>query len=156
MCILRALISRIIGKLCPVHTPTSPILLRSLHDEALGCALRIKFQRENSRARVFPVFPRYQRPEIVKQRRKFEYRRKRPNPLKQDFIAYIDYDKQLEALQLLRKKPVARELKKQNKKMKKSVSDFAGVSRILEIYRLATNRFKGDIELWFQYPDQYR
>ncbi|CAH2056592.1 unnamed protein product [Thlaspi arvense] len=35
--------------------------------------------------------------------------------------------------------------------MKKSLSDLAGVSRILEIYRLATNRFKGDIELWFQY-----
>ncbi|KAK8646283.1 hypothetical protein V6N13_120075 [Hibiscus sabdariffa] len=28
--------------------------------------------------------------EIVKQRRKFEYRLNRPSPLKQDFIAYID------------------------------------------------------------------
>ncbi|KAI8002026.1 hypothetical protein LOK49_LG09G00307 [Camellia lanceoleosa] len=97
------------------------------------------------------LFSRREIAEIVKQRRKFEYRLKRPSPLKQDFIAYIDYEKQLEALRLLRKKAVARELKKQNKKMKKSVSDFAGVSRILEIYRLATNRFKGDIELWFQY-----
>ncbi|KAA8515521.1 hypothetical protein F0562_018868 [Nyssa sinensis] len=98
------------------------------------------------------LFSRREIAEIVKQRRKFEYRLKRPSPLKQDFLAYIDYEKQFDALRLLRKKGVARELKeKGNKKMKKSISDFAGVSRIIEIYRLATNRFKGDIELWFQY-----
>uniref|UniRef100_A0A5B6ZWP1 U3 small nucleolar RNA-associated protein 6 n=1 Tax=Davidia involucrata TaxID=16924 RepID=A0A5B6ZWP1_DAVIN len=98
------------------------------------------------------LFTRREIAEIVKQRRKFEYRLKRPSPLKQDFLAYIDYEKQLDALRLLRKKAVARELKKKgNKKMKKSISDFSGVSRIIEIYRLATNRFKGDIELWFQY-----
>ncbi|KAA8520095.1 hypothetical protein F0562_014351 [Nyssa sinensis] len=98
------------------------------------------------------LFTRREIADIVKQRRKFEYRLKRPSPLKQDFLAYIDYEKQLDALRLLRKKAGARELKeKGNKKMKKSISDFAGVSRIIEIYRLATNRFKGDIELWFQY-----
>lgn len=97
--------------------------------------------------------------EIVKQRRKFEYRLKRPSPLKQDFLAYIDYETQLDALRRLRKKFVARELKekgidnekKKKKKMKKSVSDFAGVLRIVEIYRLAVMRFKGDVELWFRY-----
>ncbi|XAR69929.1 hypothetical protein NMG60_11001702 [Bertholletia excelsa] len=100
------------------------------------------------------LFSRQEIAEVVKQRRKFEYRLKRPSPLKQDFLAYIEYEKQLESLRLLRKKAVARELKeKGNKKMKKSLSDFAGVSRILEIYRLATNRFKGDIELWFQYME---
>ncbi|XP_057462272.1 uncharacterized protein LOC130752506 [Actinidia eriantha] len=98
------------------------------------------------------LFSRREIAEIVKQRRKFEYRLKRPSLLKSDFEAYIDYEKKIDALRLLRKKAVAREMKeKGNKKMKKSVSDFAGVSRILEIYRLATNRFKGDIELWFRY-----
>ncbi|GFS29410.1 hypothetical protein Acr_00g0006530 [Actinidia rufa] len=98
------------------------------------------------------LFSRREIAEIVKQRRKFEYRLKRPSPLKSDFEAYIDYEKNIDALRLLRKKAVAREMKeKGNKKMKKSVSDFAGVSRILEIYRLATNRFKGDIDLWFRY-----
>ncbi|GFZ06337.1 hypothetical protein Acr_18g0005070 [Actinidia rufa] len=98
------------------------------------------------------LFSRLEIAEIVKQRRKFEYRLKRPSLLKSDFEAYIDYEKKIDALRLLRKKAVAREMKeKGNKKMKKSVSDFAGVSRILEIYRLATNRFKGDIELWFRY-----
>uniref|UniRef100_A0A7N0UDV2 U3 small nucleolar RNA-associated protein 6 N-terminal domain-containing protein n=1 Tax=Kalanchoe fedtschenkoi TaxID=63787 RepID=A0A7N0UDV2_KALFE len=75
--------------------------------------------------------------EIVEQRRKFEYRLKRPSPLKQDYLAYIDYEKQVDSLR--------------DKKMKKGVSDFAGVLRILDVYRLAVTRFKGDVELWFQY-----
>ena len=37
------------------------------------------------------------------------------------------------------------------KSKKKSVSDFAGVARIVEIYRLAVMRYKGDIDLWFRY-----
>lgn len=95
------------------------------------------------------LFSREELNEIVKQRRKFEYRLKRPSPLKQDFLAYIDYEKKLDALRVLRKKSVLR--KSGDTRSKKSVSDFAGVSRIIDIYRLATNRFKGDIELWFQY-----
>ncbi|PIN13593.1 HAT (Half-A-TPR) repeat-containing protein [Handroanthus impetiginosus] len=94
------------------------------------------------------LFSRREIAEIVKKRRKFEYRLKRPSPLKADFLAYIDYEKQLEVLRLLRKKALR---KSGDKKERKSVSDFAGVSRIIDIYRLATNRFKGDIKLWFQY-----
>lgn len=98
------------------------------------------------------LFNRREIAEIVKARRKFEYRLKRPSPLKQDFLEYIEYEKQLDRLRLLRRKSVSRELKeKGNKKMKKSVSDFAGVRRIIEIYRMATSRFKGDLQLWFQY-----
>ncbi|KZV16145.1 hypothetical protein F511_13281 [Dorcoceras hygrometricum] len=95
------------------------------------------------------LFSRREIAEIVKRRRKFEYRLKRPSPLKQDFLAYIDYEKNLESLRLLRKKSLSKN--SGGKKLKKSVSDYAGVSRILETYRLATNRFKGDLELWFQY-----
>lgn len=95
------------------------------------------------------LFSRREIAEIVKKRRKFEYRLKRPSPLKEDFLAYIDYEKQLDALRILRKK--AFERKSGGKKSKKSISDYSGVSRILDIYRLATNRFKGDIDLWFQY-----
>lgn len=100
------------------------------------------------------LFTRREIAEIVKQRRKFEYRLKRPSPLKQDYLAYIEYETQLDALRRLRKRSVARELKKkENKKIKKkmSVSDYAGVSRIVDIYRLAVMRYKGDIELWFRY-----
>ncbi|KAI7746801.1 hypothetical protein M8C21_007708 [Ambrosia artemisiifolia] len=72
------------------------------------------------------IFSRREIAEIVKQRRKFEYRLKRPSPLKQDYIAYIDYEKAIDALRILRKKAVTRELKKKDDG-------------------------KGDIELWFQY-----
>ncbi|TKY53997.1 U3 small nucleolar RNA-associated protein 6-like [Spatholobus suberectus] len=98
------------------------------------------------------LFSRREIAEIVKQRRKFEYRLKRPSPLKQDFLAYVEYETQLDALRRLRKKSVARELMKQgNKKLKKSKSDFAGTLRIMEIYELALKRYKGDIDLWFRY-----
>ncbi|XVF26061.1 hypothetical protein REPUB_Repub13aG0267500 [Reevesia pubescens] len=100
------------------------------------------------------LFTRREIAEIVKQRRKFEYRLKRPSPLKQDFIAYIDYETQLDSLRQLRKKAATRELVRQGKKKtktRKSVSDFAPVSRIMEIYRLAVMRCKGDVELWFRY-----
>jgi U3 small nucleolar RNA-associated protein 6 len=97
------------------------------------------------------LFNRQEIAEIVRQRRKFEYRLKRPSPLKVDFLAYIDYEKKVDELRLLRKKAFLKQQAGKNKKWKKSVSDFAGVSRIVEIYRLATNRFKGDILLWFQY-----
>ncbi|XP_010278633.1 PREDICTED: U3 small nucleolar RNA-associated protein 6 homolog isoform X1 [Nelumbo nucifera] len=98
------------------------------------------------------LFTRREIAEIVKKRRNFEYRLKRPSPLKQDYLAYIEYEKQLDSLRRLRKKSVARQMKeKDNKKLRKSVSDFAGVSRILEIYRLAVMRYKGDIDLWFRY-----
>ncbi|EOA15467.1 hypothetical protein CARUB_v10004327mg [Capsella rubella] len=94
------------------------------------------------------IFTRAEIAEIVKQRRKFEYRLKRPSPLKEDFIAYIDYEVKLDELRLLRRKAAKLE---STKRKKKSVSDFAGVARIVEIYRLATTRYKGDINLWFRY-----
>ncbi|CAI8611490.1 unnamed protein product [Vicia faba] len=98
------------------------------------------------------LFTRQEIAEIVKQRRKFEYRLKRPSPLKEDFVAYIEYETQLDALRTLRKKSVTRELKKQgNKNLRKSKSDLAGLIRIIDIYELALKRYKGDIDLWFRY-----
>ncbi|KAK9155671.1 hypothetical protein Sjap_003151 [Stephania japonica] len=113
------------------------------------------------------IFTKPELAQIVKNRRNFEYKLKRPSPLKQDFLDYIEYEKQLDALRRLRKKKASRKLteegeeeeegeekkrgKKKKKQMKRSVSDGAGVSRILEVYRLASTRFKGDIGLWFQY-----
>lgn len=97
------------------------------------------------------LFNRREIAEIVKQRRKFEYRLKRRSPLKEDFLAYIDYEKKLDELRLLRRKAFLMQQTGKNKRWKKSLSDFAGVVRIVEIYRSATTRYKGDIELWFQY-----
>ncbi|KAI3948872.1 hypothetical protein MKX01_022286 [Papaver californicum] len=99
------------------------------------------------------LFSRREIAEIVRKRRNFEYKLKRPSPLKQDFLSYIDYEKQLDSLRRLRKKLVSQDLKEQSlkKRKRKSSSDIAGVLRILGIFRLAVTRFKGDIHLWFMY-----
>lgn len=106
------------------------------------------------------LFTRREIAEIVKQRRKFEYRLKRPSPLKEDFLAYIDYETQLDALRRLRKKSLsAREStaedddegRRKKDSKKKSVSDFTGVARIVRIYSTAVTRYKGDLELWFRF-----
>ncbi|GKV15982.1 hypothetical protein SLEP1_g26702 [Rubroshorea leprosula] len=100
------------------------------------------------------LFTRREIAEIVKWRRKFEYQLKRPSPLKQDYIAYIDYESRLDDLRRLRKKAAASELAREGKKkikMKNSISDYAVVTRIVQIYGLAVMRYKGDIELWFRY-----
>ncbi|KAM7260990.1 hypothetical protein ACFE04_026465 [Oxalis oulophora] len=97
------------------------------------------------------LFTRREIAEIVKQRRKYEYRLKRPSPLKQDYLAYIDYETQIDSLRRLRKRAVARA--QGDKKMRKSVSDNASVARIVEVFRLAVMRFKGDVDLWFKYVE---
>lgn len=114
------------------------------------------------------LFSRQEIAEIVKRRRDFEYRLKRPRPLKQDFLAYVDYETQVDSLRVIRKKKILGELerrqqqrkgdkeagdgeKKSGKLWKRSISDVAGVARILEIYRLAVVKYKGDLDLWFRY-----
>ena len=103
------------------------------------------------------LFTRHEIAEIVKRRRDFEYRLKRPRPLKQDFLDYVDYESKIESLRLIRKKKIIGEMKRREnggekgKLWKKSISDVSGVSRILEIYRLAVVKYKGDLDLWFRY-----
>ncbi|GLT83305.1 hypothetical protein SLE2022_016000 [Rubroshorea leprosula] len=84
-----------------------------------------------------------ERRRLFTRRRKFEYRLKRPSPLKQDYIAYIDYESRLDDLRRLLKKAAASELAREGKKkikMKNSISDYAVVTRIVEIYGLAVMR----------------
>ncbi|KAK8969743.1 hypothetical protein KSP40_PGU003869 [Platanthera guangdongensis] len=99
--------------------------------------------------------------EIVKQRREFEYRLQRPSPLKKDFLDYIEFEKKLEAYRKCRKRMIIRQMKEEDeevggkkkryKKWKKSLSDSAGIVRIMGLYKMAVSRFKGDLGLWFQY-----
>lgn len=107
--------------------------------------------------------------EIVKKRRDFEYRIKRRSPLKQDYIDYIEYEKQVDRLRNLRKRDIIRKLKKVRmeeeeeveedgrkkskggKLWKRSISDSAGVIRVLNIYKKATVRYKDDLDIWFHY-----
>lgn len=115
--------------------------------------------------------------EVVRRRRDFEFRLRRHSPLKADFLDYIAYLLRVDALRGLRKRAIIRatpdpaddannsdddedqedgatkkrKRRKNKKKWAKSVSDYAAVLRVLDVYRTATVRFKGDLDLWFQY-----
>jgi U3 small nucleolar RNA-associated protein 6 len=112
--------------------------------------------------------------EVVRRRRDFEFRLRRHSPRKADFLDYIAYLLRVDALRDLRKRAIIRatpdpkdandgddggrdeeggdkKRKRRKKKWAKSVSDFAGVLRVLDVYRTATVRFKGDLDLWFRY-----
>ncbi|XP_062189942.1 uncharacterized protein LOC133892975 [Phragmites australis] len=116
------------------------------------------------------LFTRAELADVVRRRRDFEFRLRRHSPLRADFLDYIAYELRLDALRNLRKRAIIRAAtsedddeqddgdkggkKRKNKKSnkwKKSISDVAGVLRVLDIYRMATVRFKGDLDLWFRY-----
>lgn len=94
--------------------------------------------------------------EIVKKRRDFEYRLKRPSTIKEDYLRYIEYEKQLEALRKLRKKEIVRRLKENNKKWSFSLCDKTSIGRIQYIYGKLVSKYKGDLNLWFQYAEYCR
>lgn len=100
------------------------------------------------------LFSRAELDSVVRHRREFEFRMKRPSPLKSDILAYIDYERNLDALRQLRRRKILGQMKRsksRSRKWKKSISDWAGINRILQIYKMATLKFKGDLELWFKY-----
>ncbi|KAM3366626.1 hypothetical protein ACQJBY_015798 [Aegilops geniculata] len=118
------------------------------------------------------LFTRAELAEVVRRRRDFEFRLRRHSPRKADFLDYIAYLLRVDALRDLRKRAIIRatpnptdsdedndtnedgkKRKKRKKKWAKSISDFAGVLRVLDVYRMATVRFKGDLDLWFRYLD---
>ncbi|CAM0143018.1 U3 snoRNP protein [Umbelopsis sp. WA50703] len=82
---------------------------------------------------------------IVKKRTNFEYALKRRITKKVDFLRYIEYEMNLEALRKKRKSRL------ETKPSKQSVSDYAGNRRIFFIFERALRKFKGDIALWLQY-----
>ncbi|KAG6547104.1 hypothetical protein Mapa_011355 [Marchantia paleacea] len=88
--------------------------------------------------------------EIVKKRRDFEYLLKRPSPIKQDFLNYVEFEQNLEALRKLRKNALVRDLKG-SEKWRNSLSDYASVMHIMLIYDRALTKFKGDLSMWLQY-----
>ncbi|KAE8819092.1 U3 small nucleolar RNA-associated protein 6-like protein [Hordeum vulgare] len=116
------------------------------------------------------LFTRAELAEVVRRRRDFEFRLRRHSPRKADFLDYIAYLLRVDALRDLRKRAIIRatpnpthsdedkdtnedgkKRRRKKKKWAKSISDFAGVLRVLDVYRMATVRFKGDLDLWFRY-----
>ncbi|KAF9179363.1 U3 snoRNP protein [Haplosporangium sp. Z 11] len=90
------------------------------------------------------IFSKKEITSILKQRQKFEYALKRRIAKKADFLRYIEYEMNLEAL---RKKRRARMVID----TKKSISDYAGPRRIYFIFKRCLIKFKGDISIWLQY-----
>ncbi|KTW28431.1 hypothetical protein T552_01692 [Pneumocystis carinii B80] len=81
---------------------------------------------------------------IIKRRTEFEYALARRIVKKEDFLKYIEYEMNLEAL---RKKRI----KRLNIKGKPTISDWGGVRRIFFLFERATQKFHGDEDLWLQY-----
>ncbi|KAG0370910.1 U3 small nucleolar RNA-associated protein 6-domain-containing protein [Gamsiella multidivaricata] len=90
------------------------------------------------------IFSKKEIKSILKKREKFEYALKRRISKKADFLRYIEYEMNLEAL---RKKRRARMVSN----TKQSISDYAGPRRIYFIYKRCLTKFKGDISIWLQY-----
>ncbi|KAF9164975.1 U3 snoRNP protein [Actinomortierella ambigua] len=90
------------------------------------------------------IFSKVELASIIKKREKFEYALKRRITKKADFLRYIEYEMNLEAL---RKKRRARMISD----TKQSISDYAGPRRIFFIYKRCLTKFHGDISIWLQY-----
>ncbi|CAO3681564.1 unnamed protein product [Umbelopsis ramanniana] len=82
---------------------------------------------------------------IVKKRTNFEYALKRRISKKVDYLRYIEYEMNLEALRKKRKSRL------ESKPAKQSLSDYAGTRRIFFVFERALRKFNGDISLWLQY-----
>jgi len=82
---------------------------------------------------------------IAGKRRDFEYRLKRPSPLKADFLAYVDHEKAVDALLRLRRAAAGTR--------RKSLADRAGPRRVHFIFNRATRKFRGDLALWTAWLD---
>ncbi|GAO46438.1 hypothetical protein G7K_0669-t1 [Saitoella complicata NRRL Y-17804] len=95
------------------------------------------------------IFSKLECKAIMKKRTEFEQALARRIAKKTDFLRYVEYEMNLEAL---RKKRV----KRLNIMGKPTVSDWAGQRRIFFILDRATRKFHGDIALWVQYINYAR
>jgi len=84
---------------------------------------------------------------VIKRRTHFEYALKRRIPRKADFLRYVEYELNLEALRRRRKARLG------TTTSGTSISDHAGVRRVHFIFDRALRKFGGDVRLWLQYFD---
>lgn len=85
---------------------------------------------------------------IMRRRTDFEHRIQGRGTKPRDFLKYADFESNLEKL---RKKRFTRLSKSGSIDTKPSISDWAGVRRILFIYERATRKFPKDMEIWSRY-----
>ncbi|KAG5456706.1 MAG: U3 small nucleolar RNA-associated protein 6-domain-containing protein, partial [Olpidium bornovanus] len=84
---------------------------------------------------------------IVKRRTRLEYALERRISRKEDYLRYIEYEVNLEALRRARKDKLF-----VGKTYKLSLSDYSGLRRIQNVFDRATRTFAGDTALWLQAP----
>lgn len=85
---------------------------------------------------------------LVQQRQGFEYKLRRKNISKLDFLRYIQYELNVTSLVERRKVRLGIE--------KKGVSDFAAMRRLSFLYERALRKFNHDVALWKQYLEYSR
>lgn len=90
------------------------------------------------------LFSKEEIKEIVAKRTKFEHKIKRRGAILEDFLAYIQYETELEQTRKQRYEML-------NIRAKHSVSDHSIVKYILSLYRRAVTKFRGNMSLWDQY-----
>eukprot|EP00403_Amphidinium_massartii_P027115 CAMPEP_0178391210 /NCGR_PEP_ID=MMETSP0689_2-20121128/11048_1 /TAXON_ID=160604 /ORGANISM="Amphidinium massartii, Strain CS-259" /LENGTH=507 /DNA_ID=CAMNT_0020011751 /DNA_START=41 /DNA_END=1560 /DNA_ORIENTATION=- len=83
--------------------------------------------------------------QIVKRRRNFEYLLQRPMSGPEDYLKCVRYEVALECLRKRKSDSL--------RWRRKTVSDFAGIDRIHNIFKRACLRFQGDKKLWYQRID---
>jgi len=81
---------------------------------------------------------------IMKKRREFEMALVRRVARKSDFLRYVAYEMDLERLRQKR-------VEKIKERSPHSVSDYAIVKRVFQIFERAVRKFKGDVGLWMEY-----
>ncbi|KAJ2011807.1 U3 snoRNP protein, partial [Coemansia sp. S610] len=84
---------------------------------------------------------------IVKKRTKFEYGLRRRRVASADFLRYIEYEINVDALRRKRKHRKTRK----SQPAKRTLSDYSIGRRIVSIFERALTRHPNDVALWLQY-----
>lgn len=85
---------------------------------------------------------------IMRRRTDFEHRIQGRGTKPRDFLKYAEFETNLEKL---RKKRFSRLSKSGSIDTKPSISDWAGIRRVLFIYERATRKFPRDMDVWSRY-----
>ncbi|EGW30893.1 U3 snoRNP protein [Spathaspora passalidarum NRRL Y-27907] len=94
------------------------------------------------------LFDKHEITMIMRRRTDFEHRIQGRGSKPRDFLKYVEFEGNLEKL---RKKRYNRLNKVGLVETKPSISDWAGVRRIMFVFDRATRRYPGDTELWSHY-----
>ncbi|RLV94038.1 U3 small nucleolar RNA-associated protein 6 [Spathaspora sp. JA1] len=94
------------------------------------------------------LFDQHEITMIMRRRTDFEHRIQGRGSKSRDFLKYVEFESNLEKL---RKKRYNRLNTVGLVETKPSISDWAGVRRIMFVFERATRRYPGDTELWSNY-----